>query len=409
VNLQKLRKTQVHFSVDPEVVRSESQDLTLMSPDLSNLSSRVADAVVFPRDEEEVVKVVELALEEHVPIVPRGAGKNNIGGVVPLKGGIILDVSEMKYRLEGKRSIRMQPGAKYFEDKLTFNARVYPSTFREGVTVGGNFAGGCGGIGAFMYNRVWFQAEKVRIVNPRGKVSVLSADDVKVVAHAEGTTGVITELQLLKREWRREETLVLSFEYLGDALKFVERAYDDTYPIYHMTLRSPKASLAMEGETGVPERGWLLILAFPKTESIEIPSKASIVRDQGRLWERRDLFFGGIIWFHWKKYGKVFYATKDIPMGSAEDFLRRVQDISITQVEFLRGGVAHPFVVTLEEESFRTVWRELESYPGRNFDLHNLTINGRLDKDHLQKIIWYKRAFDKEDLFNPGKVKFGSD
>jgi FAD/FMN-containing dehydrogenase len=378
-----------------------------MSPELGYLSSLRADAVVFPRNEDDVLKVVELALEEHVPLVPRGAGRNNIGGVVPLRGGIIVDTSNMKKYFNQEKKFVCQPGVKYFENRMTFNARIYPSTFRDGVTVGGNFEGGCGGIGAFRYNRVWYQAEYVRLVNPRGKIEKLTADDVKVAAHAEGTTGIVTELAMLKKEWNRDIPITLAFNSVEDAVEFVTRAYDENYPIYSMTLRSPKASRIMEEETGVPEGGWYVIISLPEDESIEIPRKARTVNDNGRLWERRDLFFGGLIWFYWKRFGRLFYITRDLQVENLAELLNELKDMNLTiQVEFLRGGVAHPFLVTLNKDDFERSKHSIYRFPGRNFDLHDIRINGRLDKDHIQKILTYKRAYDKEDLFNPGKVYF---
>ena len=53
------------------------------------------DVVALPRTEEEVAKVVRLAARERVPITPRGAGTGFVGGAVALKGGILLDLTQM--------------------------------------------------------------------------------------------------------------------------------------------------------------------------------------------------------------------------------------------------------------------------------------------------------------------------
>ncbi len=139
---------------------------------------------------------------------------------------------------------------------------------------------------------------------------------------------------------------------------------------------------------------------------MEVPKKAQVVHDEGRLWERRDLFFGGIIWFFWRRLGQVFYLTRDIQVENLHELLVNVSSMSTVQVEFLRGGIAHPFLITTDSSSFNAVKKVMYSFPGRNFDLHDVKINGRLDRDHLQKIITYKKAYDKEDLFNPGKLSF---
>jgi hypothetical protein len=64
---------------------------------------------------------------------------------------------------------------------------------------------------------------------------------------------------------------------------------------------------------------------------------------------------------------------------------------------------SHPFILTASEREYYEI---LNIFGGTNFDLNSIYINSRLPKDHLHKILLYKRMYDKEDLFNLGKVKF---
>ena len=59
-----------------------------------------ADALVFPLTTQEVSSVLRYAHENRVPVTPRGAGTNLVGSTVPLKGGILLDLSSMNRVLE---------------------------------------------------------------------------------------------------------------------------------------------------------------------------------------------------------------------------------------------------------------------------------------------------------------------
>ncbi|BFH74006.1 hypothetical protein SJAV_19500 [Sulfurisphaera javensis] len=73
----------------------------------------------------------------------------------------------------------------------------------------------------------------------------------------------------------------------------------------------------------------------------------------------------------------------------------------ITEAEFANDGKAHTYFMVFDEKTFYKV----ESILGKtSFDLHSLQINKRLERQHLQKIVMYKKAYDKEDLFNPGKI-----
>jgi glycolate oxidase len=53
------------------------------------------DVVVLPRTTEQVSRIVKLANEFSVPIVPRAGGTGLADGAVPMKGGILVDVKRM--------------------------------------------------------------------------------------------------------------------------------------------------------------------------------------------------------------------------------------------------------------------------------------------------------------------------
>ena len=51
--------------------------------------------VVWPQTTEEVSRILALANEKKIPVVPYGEGSGALGGVVPLQGGIMLDLKRM--------------------------------------------------------------------------------------------------------------------------------------------------------------------------------------------------------------------------------------------------------------------------------------------------------------------------
>ncbi|MFP4343382.1 MAG: FAD-binding oxidoreductase [Anaerolineales bacterium] len=51
------------------------------------VGNTLADAVVQPASEEELVALVKWAAQEGVPLIPRG--KATSGGVLPVKGGVV--------------------------------------------------------------------------------------------------------------------------------------------------------------------------------------------------------------------------------------------------------------------------------------------------------------------------------
>ena len=56
---------------------------------------RLADVIVRPGDTAQVAAVVKLAQTRRIPIVPYGGGTGVMGGIIPLRGGIILDTRRL--------------------------------------------------------------------------------------------------------------------------------------------------------------------------------------------------------------------------------------------------------------------------------------------------------------------------
>ena len=67
----------------------------LHGEDLSFHPSCRPDAVVFPRSTGDVSRVLEFAHDCRVPVVPFGAGSSLEGHILPVAGGISLDLSEL--------------------------------------------------------------------------------------------------------------------------------------------------------------------------------------------------------------------------------------------------------------------------------------------------------------------------
>jgi hypothetical protein len=70
-------------------------DLDAASRDASSLPGSPPDAVVWPLATDEVQAVVRLAADARVPVTARGAGSSLEGNPIPVRGGIVLDLSRM--------------------------------------------------------------------------------------------------------------------------------------------------------------------------------------------------------------------------------------------------------------------------------------------------------------------------
>lgn len=81
-------------------VSNAPEELWFYARDPGVLAPHKPDYVVAPKTTEEVQKIVQLACLENIPVVPMGNGMSLAGLVIPLKGGIVMDMKRMNKILE---------------------------------------------------------------------------------------------------------------------------------------------------------------------------------------------------------------------------------------------------------------------------------------------------------------------
>jgi FAD/FMN-containing dehydrogenase len=87
-------------------VSNAPEELWFYARDPGVLEPHQPDYVVVPKTTEQVQKVVQLANREKIPIVPMGNGMALTGLVIPLKGGIVMDMKRMNKILEVNEKAR---------------------------------------------------------------------------------------------------------------------------------------------------------------------------------------------------------------------------------------------------------------------------------------------------------------
>lgn len=191
---------------EPARVRKRSRDFFWYSPVLNaQLNGLSGDLVAEPASEAEVMAVASSCARHGVPLTVRGGGTGNYGQAVPLQGGVVLDVSGLD-RIAWQRdgAVRTGPGLRMNRLDALLAAggeelRMHPSTKRT-ATIGGFVAGGSGGIGSVNYGQLRergnIRAARVVTLEAEPRVLELTGDAVNGIAHAYGTTGIVTELEM---------------------------------------------------------------------------------------------------------------------------------------------------------------------------------------------------------------------
>ena len=208
-------------------IRSSSRDFFWYSPVLkARLDHVVADFVVRPRNEAEVIEVLKVCYRHDCPVTTRGAGTGNYGQAMPFEGGCVMHLRHMdKVKEVHPGRVIAEPGV-LLKDLDAFcqkhsgqEIRMFSSTWAT-ATIGGFIAGGSGGVGSCNWGslrdigniirlRVATMEENPRLLDFRG-------EELARVSHAYGTNGIITEVEM---------PLAPAYDWVG-----IFAAFDDFVP-----------------------------------------------------------------------------------------------------------------------------------------------------------------------------------
>lgn len=207
-----------------------SQDFSWFSPVLKRqLEGKRADVAVKPKTEDEIRAVVAACARGRVPITVRGAATGNYGQIVPLEGGLLLDLSGCNAFGWAEGGVgRAQAGIRLGDfDKaaqpLGWELRWLPSTFRA-ATLGGLFGGGFGGAGSITYGPIAAAGNvlgaRVMSVEPEPQVVELRGPEAMLVHHKWGTNGIVLELEIALAPALPWVEMIATFASLDDAHAF---------------------------------------------------------------------------------------------------------------------------------------------------------------------------------------------
>jgi FAD/FMN-containing dehydrogenase len=216
----------------PALLRPKSRDFYWYSPILKReLDGKAAELIVVPRSIDEIVRTASACARFGVPLVVRGGATGNYGQMVPLEGGVLLDMARLDRTLwiEGGRG-RFEAGVRLADadaaaQQQGWELRMFPSTRRQ-ATVGGFVCGGAGGVGSIRYGQLRdagvVLALKVVTCEPEPRIVELRGGDIGKALHAYGTTGIVVEVELGLAPSYPWVEVVAAFDDFADAAHFAQ-------------------------------------------------------------------------------------------------------------------------------------------------------------------------------------------
>lgn len=411
-------------------------DLAVYECDAFVIEKHCPAVAVFPKTTAEVAAIVRLCNERGVPFVPRGAGTSLSGGGLPVGGGVMIVLTQMREILEVNLRDRyavVEPGIvnASLNRRLANTGYHYaPDPSSQGAcTIGGNTATNAGGPHTLKYGVTVNHVLGVEMVTADGEIMQIGGpvdcspgpDLVGTIVGGEGTLGIVTKVWVrLTRNPQNVRTMLGIFESVDDAtqaisaiigagiipaalemmdqgiLVAVEAAFHFGFPL------DAEAILLIEVdglEVGLDAQRDRITEICRQHRAREVRF-AKDAKERLQLWKARKQAFGAI--------GRLSpsYCTQDgvVPRSKLPHILQRIRaigqkyDIKIVNVFHAGDGNLHP-ILLFDERHPDQVKRVLDA--SGEILTECLECGGSVTGEHgigLEKISFMNRMFTSDDL-----------
>jgi glycolate oxidase len=441
----------------PEIkISVEPEDLICYGFDASGIESRPS-AVAWPKNTEEVVRVMKYAFENEISVTPRGAGTGMTGGSIPLNGSIVLSLEKMNKLVEldtNNLNVVVEPGIingrlQRDIEHLGFFYPPDPASMNF-CTIGGNAANNAGGPRALKYGVTRDYVMEIEAVLPDGNVittgvrttkGVVGYDLTRLLTGSEGTLAVITRLRLRILPLPEEVITLLamfdSLEASGSAVAKITAS-----KIIPRTLEFMDAGTIAAVENfkpvGIPRNVEALLLIELDGHPSAITKQAEKIVEicealnadvkmaedeaaRNKLWEARRSISPALYHLNPTKINEDIVVPRDKIPDILKNLRRLSEESGIQIVNFGHAGDGNIHVNIMADKNDAEKYQKARSLVREIFDM-TLRFGGTISGEHgigitkspylgmeikkheLELMKGIKNLFDPKGILNPGKI-----
>jgi FAD/FMN-containing dehydrogenase len=429
----------LEWVTDESRIARLSQDFSWFSPVLKRqLADKRAQAVVRPRSEDEIRRLVSMCARLRVPITVRGSGTGNYGQAVPLQGGVLLDMSGYNAFLWARDgAARAQAGLRLWDlDKAAkpvgLELRCVPSTFRS-ATLGGLFGGGFGGIGSINYGPLAARGNVLGVraitIEEEPQFVELRGSEAMLMHHMWGTNGLVLEIEVGMAPVHDWMECIVTFKTFDQALEFcdaIARAPGIVKKEVAL-MAHPVPEYLKQLSDYLPAGCHAVILAVAGFS--EVPSLELVAQYDGKVTYRKtaaevatsNRTLLEYTWNHttlnaFKVDKNITYLQSAFVAGQHVEQVKRMEQLLggevLMHTEFIRNIDGNLTCTALQLVKFTTEARLqeiMQIYRDNGVRINDphvfIVEDGKAGGELAQPIIDTKHRFDPLGLLNPGKVR----
>lgn len=221
----------MELSTNEQVLRQKSRDFHWFSPVLSEiLASKRGHLWVSPRNEDEVLRVLNSCRTHRVPVTIRGGATGNYGQCVPLHGGVILDMKDIDqlHSISPDGVAEVGGGATMLSidnwaRQQGWELKAYPAT-KKVATIAGYLSGGGGGVGTDLHGVIGARGNLLGVtiatLQDPPVLMDLAGKDTGAVIRSYGTTGVITRVRFSLKPAQAWRDVAVAFSTFDAGARF---------------------------------------------------------------------------------------------------------------------------------------------------------------------------------------------
>lgn len=414
------------------------------------------DAVAFADSTDEVARIVQVCARHRVPVIPYGAGSSIEGHLLAIRGGLSLDLSRMTRIIaidadDLTATVEAGVTREALNDALRHSGLFFPIDPGANASLGGMSATRASGTNAVRYGTMRENVLALTVVTAAGKVihtgtrarkSSAGYDLTRAFVGSEGTLGVMTEITVrLHPQPMVVSAAVATFDSVADAVNTVIRTIQYGIPVARVEFMDIQAVRAVNAYSK-------LSLREAPTLLFEFHGSEAGVAEQAETVQAIAHEFGGtdFEWASrqedrnrlWAARHKAYFASLQLQPGStcvttdvcvpisrlAECVTATCADIDAsgilaTVLGHVGDGNFHVLLLVdptdpqsrerAEAVNARIVRRALDmdgTCTGEHgVGLHKMDfMRAEHGEDALDMMRALKRAFDPQNLMNPGKI-----